>query len=346
MASAFPPVYPPRPEDEEDYFGFIPKSSPLGTGITGGGWAIDKAAQLLKDNPSYAAGPLVGAGYNFGKSLLTPRPKPTPSIESPQVKALMEQRRLAAEAAAKPSIAKAAPLVSRAGELDRAEADYNQDPRDFFRRMAMSNPDMETKRGAISSLDALSTPEQASADRRERLGFSWGGNVPLGDNGKPTIDSPRGRESVGGGGYTPSADVESMPLGQRPESYFQDRQRALGLRGAEADVAQREAAAADPYKLREFAGRQSIEAAVALDKQRKEREQALKYLAEMDTAIDAETQSRIEAAKNMHPAVQKEEIESAISRGQQAKAKLRQDYQTATGKVSVNYQPDRPTFNP
>lgn len=89
--------------------------------------------------------------------------------------------------------------------------------------------------------------EESIEDVKARLGFSWGPGVQLDASGRPTTSTTIGagtlsrprvaaRESTGGGGFV-TADVESLPPGQRPPSYWEDR--GLELR----DIASRAALA-------------------------------------------------------------------------------------------------------
>lgn len=132
--------------------------------------------------------------------------------------------------------------------------------------------------GRDAELDSLYENYKQKIDRDERaahpdLGFAWGGGTPQayrpGDDirsgaygAAPTEGAGirAGTTDIRTGGFAPQAsagtfsqsDIEKIPIGQRPHSWFQDQQMETDLERQYADRARSRALAEDPFGLQRY----------------------------------------------------------------------------------------------
>jgi hypothetical protein len=247
-----PPGIPVAQDPNSPYLGFIPQQSKAGQGLDalGGGIrsAIDWAGSVLAPtgsrNPGYRLGRYL---FDVPSNVVDPgRPKAAPTSGATP---------------AAPQIATPfAPAGSQAA--DEAEAEYNANPAAYYARLAQNSsepPDVRAYAGEAAGPEA----------RQQRLGFSWGKDVPLGENGRPAIDSVltdptsgrqiRAHESVGGGGFS-QQKVEDTPWEQLPFSMTQGKTE-LEHRMELANVRRAEGEALDPMHIAAHAQLKAIDVA-------------------------------------------------------------------------------------
>jgi len=126
---------------------------------------------------------------------------------------------------------------------------------DFDVANRQSMADTRTRAGLAADGSGVLAPSAAPAEDidalKSRLGFSWGKDVPLDpDTGRP-VDSTvltsamgheiqggpvQAKEAQGGGGFY-QPDINAIPLGQRPASWFQDQLKAAALQKVQAQAA-------------------------------------------------------------------------------------------------------------
>lgn len=126
---------------------------------------------------------------------------------------------------------------------------------DFLPHDTSSYDYPDTKVGRrIQQGSAGSPGSHATADEREPLGYEWGKDVELGENGRPAEDTTVGassvhlpvqaHESTGGGGFSPS-QTDWSKVGN-PEAFEAYRNLPIEAK-RDADIARSKALASDPW---------------------------------------------------------------------------------------------------
>lgn len=141
---------------------------------------------------------------------------------------------------------------------------------------------------------------------RDRLGFSWGKDVPLDPaTGRPTTDTTvydpfddlpvQAHESRGGGGFY-QANIEDIPWGQRPQSWKDEQLEQIKMAAAEAGLIKLQNESVDPYQV---AARSRIAQATEEARRDTEVQRRQGYMDEADRemALHANATAKLEAMK-------------------------------------------------